>query len=295
MRNTLSKKELIGNRIVSAILFVLSVVYLFAAPHYFIKGIGSDPYREYFMHETEPTSAIIKVWHIVKFKPFSGSLGGWLKERAKSFSKRYVNVYFDVVSMSEDEAEEQLLRGETPDVISFACGTQPSELFREFSSKEDMRLLAVPYCASGYLLVYDPDAALETDLDELAETAGTPAEFRSGKASSCICDIRAAGDLLRACLRGKCPSFEAEPINGENDLVQYAGLYRDIDDIKLPYASGFIEYLVSESSQTSLVSIGLLPVDGNIKAEYETEWIGKLRESFDPESLPPCFESKSLH
>lgn len=291
MRNPLSKNVIIRNRIVSAILFAFTVCYIVLAPMHFMNGVSADPYRDFFLPEVEPSVGVIKVWHIVSFKPFSGSLGNWLKDKAKRYSSRYVNVYFQVTSMTKNEALEQLARGEAPDVLSFVCGSESRDSFREFILPDSGNepAAAVPYCASGYLLVCDPNALAEKELAVVMSEAGTPNEFKSGKAAACVCDVRGAADLLRAQLNGKCPFFTAEPIDGENDLVQCIGIFGEIDEGKLAYAVGYIGSLLTESAQSSLAQIGLLPVDKNCSPEYDMDWMKKLWESFDPDSIPPFF------
>lgn len=277
-------KKIVLNRIISTILFVFIAAYLIVSPKYFLERIGTEPYRDFFLPKIEPSSGVIKVWHIVSFKPYSGSLGNWLKNMTKKYSNKYVNVYFDVYSMTREDAEEQLARDERPDIISFALGACPKELLKECVIEDGSRALAFPYCASGYLLVYDPNAAV--DKSELIDKAGSVNDFKKGATTSCVCDIRGAGDLFRAQLEGKCPYFTAEPIDAENDLVQYIALFKEIDEKKTSYAKGFIEYLLSESAQASIASLGLLPINKDVDAEFDREWIGMLWDSFDPSEVP---------
>lgn len=264
---------------IAAAALIVSAVYVVISPNYYSTGLNRDNYREFFIQKAEPNVGIIKVWHIVKFKPFTGSLGTWLAKRADEYSGQFINLYFDVVSMTPDEAENELKRGESPDIISFARGMVSEELIKCIDGDE----CSLPYCASGYLLLYDPSALTDKTVKELIEKAGTEQDFKAGKAASCVCDIRAAGDLYRAQLAGKCPYFEAEPIkNAQNDLVQYVGLSSAIPEEKLKYAEGFMEFITGDSAQSKLSQIGLLPISRTAEAEYDIEWLGKLYDSFDP-------------
>ncbi|MBO6060887.1 MAG: hypothetical protein J6P98_02040, partial [Clostridia bacterium] len=123
----------------------------------------------------------------------------------------------------------------------------------------------------------------------LISSAGTAAEFRSGKVGSCITDIRGAGDLDRAQIAGKCPYFEAEPAEGDIPLVQYLGLAAQIDEAKRPYCEGFIRSVITEGSQAKLAGIGLLPIRQGLEMKFDRAWLGELYARFDPRAVPPCF------
>lgn len=278
-----------SRRIVSAAYLLAAILFIVFAPSYFSEKLGADPYREWLMHKEEPSVGVITVWHIVSFKPYVGSLGSWLKERAKEYSDRYVGVYFDVKTYSENDAALQLSRGSRPDVISFAgCMRDNIELYPYYVGADEIRtpVYAAPYCASGMLLLYDPVAAQGTEKDALIVAAGTAEEFRSGKKKSCICDIRGTGDLCRAQIVGKCPFFEAEPLIAAEPLVQYIGLCSGIDEAKLPYAKGFIDHILCNASQKRVSSLGLIPVNSSVVPEYDTEWLRLLYDSIDIEKIP---------
>ena len=154
----------------------------------------------------------------------------------------------------------------------------------------DGHLYAVPYCASGSLLLYDPNAALGLSSEQLTASAGTADEFKKGKAISCVCDIRAAGDLYRAGLTGNAPYFEAEPHeNAESTLVQYLGISRDIEGYKLKYALGLIGFLTTEKAQSKLCDIGLMPMLIGAHTSYDQPWLTELSSRFDPYSIEACF------
>lgn len=269
--------------------------YLIFSPRYFGGRLKNEAYSEWIRGKREPGSQILNVWHVVDFKPYSGSLGGWLEKSARKYFSAYNGIYYEVWSVSPDEAESMLARGMKPDVVSFAKGRFPGSLFKRTNEvlTKDGAVFAhgetavLPYCASCRVIVYDPTA--NADKDELIKEAGTVDQFRAGKAKSCICDLRGAGDLQRASLMGKCPQFEAEPINERTELIQYIGLYRDIEESKLSYACGFIEYVLNVDSQKSIAELGLLPV---IKTDvhFEPGWIAGAYRNFDPDDLPDCFE-----
>lgn len=268
--------SLLRKRILCLILLISAGFFVYISPKLFKDGLSSDQYREWFLPEKEPETVIVEIWHIAGFKPYTGSLSRWLENKAADFANGYVGVYFNVKAYSPMEAEEQLMRGSRPDIISFPDGAIYNVSY------------ARPYCSTGDLVVYDPSAAIVKDLDELIQNAAPVEQFKKGKASSCICDIRGAGDLYRAELIGKCPYFEAEPIEGSLKK-QLIGVYNGIDQNKIPYAESYIEYVLSVKSQSTICMLGLIPAERSAKAEYEQDWLKKLYESSLAASSPPPY------
>lgn len=265
-------------------ILISAAAFLFLAPGWFDKKLALDPYREWLEHKEEPPVGVIEVWHIVGFRPYVGSIGSWMKERARSYSKRFIGVYFDVKSYSPEDAAEQMSRGNIPDIVSFSEGTFDFEAltaFRLFAGEKEAAMVrAAPFCASGSLIVFEPNAAAGMSEDELKERAASLEDFKKGKAVSCICDIRAAGDLYRAQLIGKCPYFDAAALD-EPPLVQYLGITTESDKEKLPYETGFIEFLIGPDAQRSLAGLGIIPVYPPEKPKYEQEWLDELFDKTD--------------
>lgn len=262
---------------VGILLLLLAGVYLFFSPKYFENRLNGDPYKEWMMHEREPSVGVITVWHIVDFKPYSGSLGAWLSARTKQYASNFIGIHFDVVSYSPQDAEERIKTGVLPDIISFADGRIDESLLS--GSKR-------PYCGTGSVLVYDPASAADKDIDSLKAEAGSFEDFKKGKSHSCITDIRGAGDLMRAQLLGKAPYFEVVPLADEARRIQFISMTRSIDGTKRRYAEGFIEYLLSPACQALFGDIGLLPANDEADVKYDPEWLselqGGLRNAGDP-------------
>lgn len=279
-KHALSQNTL--RRYAAALTLLASFAYIILAPRYFLPKLGTDPIREFYIHREEPTSCIINVWHIVTFKPYVGSLGSWLDSRAQKYSERYIGIYFSVKSYSPEEAESELRRGNRPDIISFAGGTLDEDMLFKGSAQA--------YCASGKLILYEPNSVIGLNRDDMISSSGTAQEFKAGKVPSCITDIRGAGDLYRAELLGKCPFFEAEPYDDGKPLVQYIGLYSAIDVEKIQYAEGFIEYILSAGIQSLISNIGLIPVDPDAEVKYDTDWLYEVYKCFDAGKIPPWYE-----
>lgn len=157
--------------------------YLIWIPPYVEQGLTKDPYSEWVMPEDEGYTGILTVWHIVGFKPYAGSGGEWLKTRAKELEKQHYGVYVEVLSMSIEDCEARLARGETADIYSFPLGWGYAERFlpleKSFSGLKAGLLetgmqqgvqYAVPFMMSGYTLLVNTKLAQSRQV-ALPETA----------------------------------------------------------------------------------------------------------------------------
>ncbi|HMM31532.1 MAG TPA: hypothetical protein PKB13_07115 [Clostridia bacterium] len=151
---------------------IFIAAYLIWIPPYIEQGLLQDPYSEWVMPEDEGYTGILTVWHIVGFKPYAGSSGEWLKARAKALEKQHYGIYVEVLSMSLEDCEARLARGETADIYSFPLGWGYAERFlpleRSFSGLKAGLLetgmqegvqYAVPFMLSGYALLVNTKLA----------------------------------------------------------------------------------------------------------------------------------------
>ena len=83
--------------------------------------------------------------------------------------------------------------------------------------------------------------------------------FSSEAAAMALTDARAAGDLERQQSEGKGFTFQALPLEGYTDLVQYLGIAQDTAEEKRPYIQDYLNIVLSEESQEKLLDLGLLP------------------------------------
>ena len=303
----ISGKRKTARRITAAVLLFLTAGAMYLSPPFIRALFEREGYSDWMQLKTEPRVLIINVWHIVGFKPYLGSLGSWLTSRADEFKSKYIGIYFSVKSFTPDEAARLMERGMLPDIVSFAGGTYSPELIKRLdesrfaidgysaeSGECDGCLYALSYCASGKLLLYDPSTASGMSREDIIGKAGSAEEFERGKALSCICDLKTAGDLYRAVLSGNAPYFEAEPYETAEkypQLVQYVGIRREIDDIKLEYALGFLEHLIGSSSQSKLGELGLMPINTRSDPVFDQKWLDELYSQFDPYKIEGCFKS----
>lgn len=101
---------------------LMIVAYLFFMPEYLDEALEMQTYDEKFSAEEEAYTGILTVWHVVGFKPYSGSMGTTLASIAKDVERAHYGVFFDVIAMDEAEYMQRTERGEVPDIISFPIG-----------------------------------------------------------------------------------------------------------------------------------------------------------------------------
>jgi len=251
----------------------------------------------YSGESAEGYRGIIDVWHIAGFRPYQGSLGGWLSKRAEKLEKQHDGVYFEVLSMSVEESEMRIARGERPDVFSFPSGWAYAEQLEELqgfseplrgglaeSGVSEGRCFSRPYAVSGYLLLTNDrrlqergmqsSGALEALRRGELTLAGNAAQalhagatgeaapeeaFKEGDADAGYFDARFAGDAKRRLNDGRGFVFGAVAATANTDLVQYLGVARGISAEARPYAEEFIALALESEPQEALYELGLVP------------------------------------
>ena len=84
-------------RILGGLGALLVLAYLVIMPGYLLQQPRDWTLKK--QQENQETFAgIITLWHIVDFKPYAGSLGTWLSDRAATFEKRHFGVFINAVS-----------------------------------------------------------------------------------------------------------------------------------------------------------------------------------------------------
>lgn len=288
-------KPRLGLRIPLAILIA---IYMLAAPPY-MRRLEENVYRSWLTPDDEPFSGVITVWHIVRFRPYSGSVGTWLDGAGAKIEKAHFGVYFAVLAMTEDEAAGRFAAGGRADVYSYPAGAEvPAVCGR-----------AVEYMRSGYVLVVNAEYAARRGLEEpedglvtrewlaaaverMSFTSGRRAvaalagsgeaaaacgfgsdipdvsAYKSGAAAMAIVDVRTYADIMRAHERGALFESWAYPFTGYTDLIQYVAAAADAGADKLPYIAEFCGELMSPGRQTALAALGMIPAPEPGEAVY---------------------------
>jgi len=323
----MNKKQVILSLIMTALISAFMIV----SPRYI--AMSRTPLTQHRENAvSEGYQGIITVWHIVGFKPYQGSLGTWMSNAAAQLEKHHRGVYLQVDSIDVEEYEARIARGEQPDVFSFPLGCMYAEQLCELelelpelkgNTKEagycEGRLYAVPYTASGYLLLHNQRLMQEQGKDAQgmtemlksggASAAGDPVQacifgvmgemlvqedFIEERAVSAFVDVRAAGDLERKVQSGKGFPFEVLSCGNYTDLVQLIGANANIQPEKLPYVYELIELCLNTDEQQQLTEIGLMPLLAEKQTDKtDTEAINILFEELENIAAPNSFLYKT--
>ena len=323
----MNRKQIIVSLIVTSIMAVFMVL----SPKYLMLSRSLLTLQR-DEENTEQYQGIIEVWHIVGFKPYRGSLGSWVSNTAKQLEKRHSGVYLEVDSITMEEYEARIARGEQPDVFSFPLGSVYAEQLGELNSdfpalkgnlaatgQYDGRLYGIPYAASGYLIVHNQRLMQERGADAEsistllkkgeANSAGDPVqaciwgtigevrpeeEFLQEKAVSAFLDARAAGDLFQKVKNGKGFPFETACCSNYSDQVQLVGVNVNIETAKLPYIYELIDLCLSRENQQKLMDIGIMPAIAEITREKsDDEAIDQLFDELEDIAAPNTFLYKT--
>lgn len=251
------------------------VAFLLFTPAWLVRG-AQDPFVDArFVRKTDAYHGSILLYHIVRQRPYEGSLTQWLKARAAAYEKKHKGTYIEIEGMDEAAFYERMERGRRPDAYSFFSGTlYPDRLteipdlmipLREGLTSTDR---CVPYCYTGYLkLVKTPENPGEKAYyadDVLAARLGAGENDASEmKADVLYLDFRRAGDLIR--YSDGFALSETEPLDNFTDAVCWLGVDRETDDRKAEVIRDFIGFLLAPDAQQTLNALGLLSVRSDVK------------------------------
>ncbi len=323
----MNKKQLA----ISMIMTVFIIAFMIISPKYI--AMSRNPLTQHRDNTVaEGYQGIITVWHIVGFKPYQGSLGTWLGKAALQLEKDHCGVYFEVDSIDMAEFEARIARGEQPDIFSFPLGCLYAEQLCELDLDlpelrgnvadvgcYDGRLYAVPYTASGYLLIHNQRLMQErgADSESMAEMLKNGAvsaagdavqacifgvagemlsqeDFIEERAVSAFVDARTSGDLDRKVQQGKGFPYEVLPCKNYTDLVQLMGANANIQPEKLPYVYELLGLCLETDEQQGLADLGLMPLLTEAQIEKsDDEAINLLFDELKDIAAPNSFLYKT--
>lgn len=193
-----------------------------AAVAAFMVIMSIQAYKELFVREIETPvkqrTGIINVWHVVKYKPYSGSVSTIMADAARKLEKKEYGVFYSVEGMTEEEYTRRIERGEKPDVVSFPAGLIDAdglseldagnyaeisgELLRAGSSEG--RLYAMPYAQSPCVLIENNELSkkIGVSLDEGSVDTATILAAVNGADGSAIKQSILSGRAERWALIG---------------------------------------------------------------------------------------------
>ena len=262
-------------KICKTVLCVILVLFLLFTPKYLVLGAKQQFVDTRFVRDENRYRGIVTMYHIVRHRPYLGSLTSWLQKRADEYEKKHRGSSIAVEGMSEETFAERMAHGRRADAYSFFSGSLYPDLLKSFETETcDLREglfctgRCVPYCYTGYVkLERNPtDSAQKTYYanDVLAAYLGGAADTaEERKADTLYLDLRRAGDLMR--YQDGFASAQLDAIDNFTDAVCWIGIDRDTDAQKTEVLRSFIQWLLSESAQEKLSALGLFSVRTDIR------------------------------
>ena len=270
------RKELLP-RAVCALLILLFLLY--AGPKVG-EGTGESFYVKSRRLQDVEYVGTITLYHIVTCKTYQGSVTAFLQERAEAFSQRHFGVRITVEGMGEADFWERLSYGRRADMYSFFSGALYEELLQaaDFVPGTDLRAglsvtaYAAPWCFSGYV---------QTSM--MGENA--PIAALANGAAGTVLDLRAWGDIQRNGEAG----VSAACAGTFTDQVCYLGIERNTDAQKAKWCRMFYEFLLSESTQKMLPSLGAFSVRTDAPCPYGNGLLLDMDRAYKTVIVPDPF------
>ncbi len=252
------------------------VLFLLFSPAYLVKRAQESYTDPRFVRKEPAYTGSIVLYHIVRHRPYTGSLTQWLRDRAKIYEKKHKGVFIEIEGIDEDALYERIENGRIPDAYSFFSGSLYPDRLQTIPDltvplKPGLKQAdrAVPYCYSGYCrLVRTPESAdgkaYYCDDILAARLHAGQNDAAEDRADVLYLDFRLAGDLIR--YKEGFALAATEPIDEFTDAVCWIGIDRETDADKANAILGFIAFLSEQESQQSLNALGLMSVRNDVKS-----------------------------
>ena len=251
------------------------VCFLLFTPQALKNGAQEQFVDARFVRKTDRYKGAVVIYHVVRQRPYAGSLTQWLKSRAEAYEKKHKGTYIEIEGMDEAHFLERLEQGRRPDAYSFFSGSLYRDRlaaipdlhhpYREGLFQTDR---CIPYCFSGYCrLVKKPDGEQKTayfaDPILAARCEENFVSAPEDRADVLYLDLRRAGDLIR--YKDGFALSEIHSIDRFTDAVCWMGIDRETDTEKAKVILDFISFLLEPESQQTLNPLGLLSVRSDVK------------------------------
>ena len=253
----------------------MMVCFLLFTPSQLVKGAQESFQDARFVRDTERYTGSILLYHIVRRRPYAGSLTQWLKRRAEAYEKKHKGTYLEIEGMDEKTFLERMEGGRRPDAYSFFSGSMYADRLQTvpdlcvpmrdglFQTER-----CIPYCYSGYCrLIRRQDRAEGKTYcgDDILAARLNVGENNTEeeKADILYLDLRRAGDLIR--YREGFSLSVPEPIDCFTDAVCWIGVDRETDPEKTAAILDFAAFLLTPESQQTLDALGLFSVRSDVR------------------------------
>lgn len=262
-------------KILRTILCAGMIAFLLLTPSRLVQGAQKPYVDERFVRKTDRYVGSIVLYHIVRQKPYFGSLTQWLKRRAEAYEKKHKGTYIEIEGMDEASFTERMERGRHPDAYSFFSGSLYADRLHELPTlsvpfREGLFQTerCIPYGYTGFCkLIKKPEGTGEKtyyadDILAARLNAGDN-DAQEEKADILYLDLRRAGDLIR--FRDGFALSRLEAVDCFTDAVAWIGIDRETDERKTEAILDFIGFLLTPDIQQKLDALGMFSVRNDVK------------------------------
>lgn len=273
----------------------------------FMVIMSIQAYKELFVRETEPPvkqrTGIINVWHVVKYKPYSGSVSTIMADAARKLEKKEYGVFYSVEGMMEEEYARRIERGEKPDVISFPAGLIDADGLSELDAGNYAEISGELLRAGSsegklYAIAYAQSPCVLIENNELSKKIGINLDEGSVDAAAIFAAVNGAdgGTIKQSILSGRAERWALIGAEGEcRDTAAFkegkAALC--IDDVR---TARELSMLSERGKGFNYTVHGIMGQHGNaqlIAIPYtEDEWVKEHAEKLIQLLLTPKYSLK---
>ena len=252
----------------------IMIAFMLFTPRALANGAQQSFEDMRFVQKDGQYRGAITIYHIVRHRPYSGSLSNWLQKRADEYEKQHRGSFITVEGMDEDTFIERLEHGRRADAYSFFSGSVYRDLLsvvqkRELPYRQGLFQTdrCIPYCYSGYVRLERNDGSTSKKAyyeDEIL-AARMDAGIRNAQeteADTLYLDLRKAGDLIR--YKDDFMQSALYPIDNFTDAVCWLGIDRDTDQEKSKAIQSFFDWLLEQKQQQKLNALGLFSVRSDV-------------------------------
>ena len=273
------------------ILSILMILFLVFTPKALAAAAQTRFVDARFVRKEQAYRGTITMYHIVRQRPYSGSLSNWLQKRADEYEKKHRGSVIAVEGMDEATFYERLAHGRRADAYSFFSGSVYRDLLSDLPEmsvplREGLKQTdrAIPYCYSGYARLLRNQTEANTKQycasDVLAAYLDAGENNAEEKNADELClDLRRAGDLIRYV--DGFETAEIKPIDNFTDAVCWIGIDRDTSTEKHAVIESFIEWLLREESQQKLNALGLLSVRADVRDNAPESMLKEVFKTYE--------------
>jgi hypothetical protein len=262
-------------RILKMILSISLILFLLFTPAELSLRARESFADSRFIRTTERYNGTIVLYHIVRERPFQGSLTAWLTARAEAYEKKHKGTYILIEGMDEAHFLERIEQGRVPDAYSFFSGSlwadrlcEIPDLCIPFKEGISQTAKAVPYGFTGYVKLTKTDQTagtkIYTNQPVLSARIGVDQPIEEeDKADTLYLDLRRAADLIR--YREGFASAAIEPLDNVTEAVCWLGIDQNCDPRKYDVILDFFNELLTCDDQLKLNELGMLSVRSDVR------------------------------